>query len=432
MKDRSWLVNVTIFVIIVIAAIIAFPYLEHALFHASSHSHSDSGRHHDGESDHHHEEIERGPHQGRFLEKDDFQVEVTIFEPEGVPPKFRIYFYDNGEPVNPSDVKYKMVLERINRVENIPFKKQADYLESTVEASEPHSFKVKIQAEYKGETYEWEYETYEGRVELTPEAIKANSIAIEKAGPAELDITLNVMGKIMPNEESTVYISPRFPGVVKSVNKRLGDSVKKGETLAVIESNESLKNYEVKSEIDGMVIKKDINIGMYLSGQETIFVVSDLDTVWADFNVYHHDLPQIKTGDPIEVKSLDESLKAQSTISYLSPLGHESTQSVIARAVLSNPEQSWKPGLFISGDITIDRVPVKVAIKDSALQTFRDWNVVFISVGNLFEVVPVELGRRNKNWVEVTSGLSPGDAYVTGNSFILKADLEKSGAKHEH
>lgn len=379
-----------------------------------------------------HEETPRGDHQGRLLKENEFQVEVTIFEPEGVPPKFRIYFYDNGIPIKPSEVNFQMELTRINRVENVPFKEQADYLESTIEAKEPHSFKVKIVATYKNKTYKWEYETYEGRVELTPEAVQANSIKIETAQPTILDIKLNVMGKIMPNEEATVYISPRFPGVVKAVYKRLGDSVKNGEILAVIESNESLQNYEVKSEMNGTVIKRDINIGMYLSGQENIFVISDLETVWADFNIYSHDLPQIKVGDVVNVKSLDGNLHASSTISYISPLGHESTQSVTARAILSNPDEIWKPGLFISGEINVDTVSVPVAIKNSALQTFRDWDVVFINVGDLFEVVPVQLGRRNKEWVEVTSGLAPGDRYVSENSFILKADLEKSGAQHEH
>lgn len=423
MKNRSGLINLIIIILITIVAWIAFQYFKPTFFKdTASHSETLSAA----------TDNNTGPHHGRLLQTDSFQAEVTIFEPEGVPPRFRIYFYDNGTPVKPSDVKYQMMLERINRAENIPFKEKDGYLESTVEAREPHSFKVKIQAEYKDKTYNWEYESFEGRVELTPEAIRENSIKIEKAEPAEIKITVNVLGKIMPNAELTVYISPRFPGVVKAVNKKLGDDVRKGDVLAIIESDDSLQNYEVKSEIDGMIIKKDINIGMHLSGQENIFVISDLQTVWADFTVYRHDLPQIKIGESVEVKSLDGKLMEQSTISYISPLGYESTQSVVVRAVLTNPNDLWRPGLFISGNITIDKVTVPVAIKASALQTFRNWDVVFVSVGNVFEVVPVTLGRRNKEWVEVVSGLSPGDNYVSENSFILKADLEKSGAKHEH
>lgn len=419
MKNRLWIKLSIIF----LALLIVFIYLKSVISQDKSKAYTSA------ESI---ENFKRGPHGGRLLQKDNFQVEVTIFEPEGVPPRFRIYFYDKGVPIKPSEVKYEMELQRINRTENIPFTQQDDYLISTIEATEPHSFKVKIVATFKEQTFQWEYESYEGRVELTPESIRVNEIQIERAGSINFEIKLEVIGKIRPNEELTVFISPRFPGMVKAVNKKLGDYVNKGEVLAIVESNESLKNYEVRSEIDGMVIKKDINLGMNLSGQENIFVISDLSSVWADVNVYRQDLSRVQIGDPIEVSSLDGSLNQEATISYISPLGDESTQSVVARAVLSNPKVEWKPGLFISGEITVENVSIPVAVKEAALQTFRDWDVVFIVVDNLFEVVPVELGRKNKEWVEIMTGLNPGDRYVSTNSFILKADLEKSGAKHEH
>lgn len=405
--------------LIALLAVIGFFYLKPT--HTASHE--------EGQTE---ETFTRGPHRGRLLENGAFQVEVTIYEPAGVPPKFRIYFYKNGTPINPSDVSFEMELHRINRVEKIPFQQHREFLESTVEALEPHSFKVMIRAEFEGKKSNWEYETYEGRVELTQEAIVANHIKIDEAEPVNLEMKLEVMGKVTPNEERTFFISPRFPGIVKAVHKKLGDHVTKGEVLAVIESNESLRNYEIKSESNGMVIKRNINLGIYLTGQENIFVISDLSSVWADFNVSRHDLSKVNLGDPITITSLDGKNCQQTTISYISPVGHENTQSVTVRAVLSNPEEFWKPGLFISGDITVEKIPVAVAIKDKALQTYRGWNVVFIAVGHEFEVAPVELGRQDKEWVEITSGLSAGDCYVSDNSFILKADLEKSSAVHEH
>src|ERR1700730_147546 len=94
-------------------------------------------------------------------------------------------------------------------------------------------------------------------IAVTEEARKKSGIVIEVAGPAVIRKVLKLNGKIGPNEERMVHVSPRFPGVVKSIAKRLGDDVKTGQALAVIESNESLQPYEVKSEIDGTIIKKD-------------------------------------------------------------------------------------------------------------------------------------------------------------------------------
>jgi cobalt-zinc-cadmium efflux system membrane fusion protein len=170
MKNKSWLVNLIVLAFIVIAAIGFAYFLKPSLFNEVS---TQQKSEHEETSA---QDFKRGPHRGRMLQTDGFQAEVTIFEPEGIPPKFRIYFYDHGTPVKPSEVKYQMELTRINRVENVPFQEQADYLESTIEATEPHSFKVSIHATYKDKTYQWEYESYEGRVELTSEAINANAI----------------------------------------------------------------------------------------------------------------------------------------------------------------------------------------------------------------------------------------------------------------
>ena len=44
----------------------------------------------------------------------------------------------------------------------------------------------------------------------------------------------------------------------------------------------------------------------------------------------------------------------------------------------------------------------------------------------------LDLGRQDDEYIEVLGGLEPGTRYVTENSFVLKADIEKSGATHDH
>jgi cobalt-zinc-cadmium efflux system membrane fusion protein len=105
---------------------------------------------------------------------------------------------------------------------------------------------------------------------------------------------------------------------------------------------------------------------------------------------------------------------------------------MLARVELPNPDGRWRPGFFVVGEIIVEEATVPLAVKASALQTFRDWDVVFIRDGNVFEIATLELGRRDNEWVEVVSGLSAGERYVSKNSFILKADVGKSGATHDH
>jgi len=376
-------------------------------------------------------EAARGPHGGRLLAEGDFQCEVTIFE-RGVPPQYRVYFYEKNKPVDPADVKLSIELHRLGgQVDKFAFQKQQDYLVGDNVVEEPHSFDVKVVAEHKGRTHRWEYDSYEGRTELAPEAVKISGIVIETVGPAKLQQTIRVSGRIGANEDHLKHVIPRFPGVVKEVRKRLGDSVAKDEVLAVVESNESLQPYEIKSAIAGTVIQKHATTGEFVKEGETIYVVADLSTVWVDLNIYHQDFHHLKVGQAVSVET-GPGGKAQGAISYLSAFGRENTQTMLARVVVDNSNGNWRPGLFVTAEILVAEFEVPVAVKAGALQTFRDWDVVFINVGNAFEIRPLELGRRDGDWVEVVSGLEAGQRYVAENSFIIKADILKSGASHDH
>ncbi len=263
------------------------------------------------------------------------------------------------------------------------------------------------------------------RIEVTEEALKKSGIQIEVAGPAVLKKTLKLNGKITPNEERMVHVSPRFPGIVKSIAKRLGDVVKTGEALAVIESNESLQPYEVKSEIDGTIIKRDIALGEFVDTSKTIFIVADLSNVWVDFSVYRHESENLRVGQKVLIRPGENADKIESTISYISPFGLENTQTTLARAVVSNENGELRPGLFLNGDVTVGETPVPVAVKASAVQTIEDKPVVFVQVGKGFELREVAIGERDDEHVEMKSGVAAGEKYAAENSFLLKSELAR-------
>jgi membrane fusion protein, heavy metal efflux system len=263
------------------------------------------------------------------------------------------------------------------------------------------------------------------RIEVTEEALKKSGIQIEVAGPAVLKKTLKLNGKITPNEERMVHVSPRFPGIVKLIAKRLGDVVKTGEALAVIESNESLQPYEVKSEIDGTIIKRDIALGEFVDTSKTIFIVADLSNVWVDFSVYRHESKSLGVGQKVLIQPSESADKIESTISYISPFGLENTQTTLARAVVPNDNGQFRPGLFVDGNVVLEEVPVPIAVKASALQTMDEKPVVFIEVAKGFEVREVEIGERDDEYVQIKSGVAAGEKYVAENSFALKSEFAR-------
>ncbi len=390
----------------------------------------EEGRH-DGD-DHQEAAFERGPHRGRWLADDDFAVELTIFE-EGVPPEFRAFAYRDEKPFDPSTVQLEVTLHRLgNRVDRIRFAPRGEYLLGDQTVYEPHSFDAEVVAREGGREHRFAFSSYENRVTLAPEQLEAAGVAIATAGPATIRERVVLNGRIGPNEDALAHVMARFPGIVRSVHKRLGDLVARGDLLAVIESNESLQPFEVRAPLAGTVTAKDVAPGELASNDRAIFEVADLGTVWVDLDVYRRDFGRLRVGQPVRIDAGDGSSPEESTVSYLSPIGSANTQTLLARAVLPNPDRSWRPGLFVTAEVEVGATPVPVAVAAEALQRVRDWDVVFLAEGEVFEAQPVELGRRDGEHVEITSGLAAGQRYVAAGSFILKAEAGKSGATHDH
>ena len=276
-----------------------------------------------------------------------------------------------------------------------------------------------------------EKEEHSDSVTLSDAKVAAAAIELVKASPGVLRDSLLLNGMVQPNQESLVQVTPRFPGIVREVRKRIGDRVQKGDVLAIVESNQSLTPYELKAAQAGTVIDRQTTLGEYVSEQKPAFVVADLSTVWVDFSVYRRDLTRVNIGDQILIDPADGGAAIDAQISYLSPVGSSDTQSALARAVVPNPEQRLRPGLFITSRLILSAKQVGVAVKSSALQTIENRTVVFVRDGEKFEARDVEIGERDPDFVEITFGVLEGDLYAAKNSFVVKAELAKGAPDND-
>ncbi|QZO02456.1 efflux RND transporter periplasmic adaptor subunit [Chenggangzhangella methanolivorans] len=271
----------------------------------------------------------------------------------------------------------------------------------------------------------------EGVVELGEAQAKAAGIGLREAAGATLREELQLNGIVQANQEAVVQVTPRFPGIVRTLSKRLGDEVKKGEPLAVIESNQSLTTYELKAPMAGVITERQASLGEYVSEQKPAFVVTDLSTLWVDFSVYRRDLAKVKVGETVLIDPEDGADPIAAKISYLSPIGAADTQSAVARAVIAN-DGRFRPGLFATGAVATAEQPVPLAVSLDAVQSLEGRDVVFVREGDRFAARDVTLGRRDGRVVEVVTGLKAGEAYASKNSFVVKAELAKGSASHEH
>ena len=75
-------------------------------------------------------------------------------------------------------------------------------------------------------------------ITLTDEARTNAGIEATPAGPGTVDVTLSLPGEIRLNPETMAHVTPRVSGTVKETKKALGDVVKHGDVLALLESRE--------------------------------------------------------------------------------------------------------------------------------------------------------------------------------------------------
>lgn len=267
-------------------------------------------------------------------------------------------------------------------------------------------------------------------IELMPEQIERAGIEVAQAGPADLREHLSLYGVIAPNAERVLEVTARYPGVIHSVKKRVGDPVRRGETLATVESNESLQTYPVIAPIDGVVTHRNANEGAQ-ANDGSLFTVADLSTVWVEVSVFPRDLAKVKVGQEVRVKSTDTGLSAAGKVVYVAPFGSSSSQTLTARVQLSNPDKKWPPGLYVNAEVVLSSSIVPLAIQSQALQTLESKSVVFVRDATGFEAREVTTGRTDGEVTEILDGVAVGDTYATYNSFILKAELGKGEAAHE-
>lgn len=452
----------------------------------------------------------KGPHGGKLFTSGNYSLEVTIFE-ENVAPHFRLYAYQDGKPLAPAASTVSATVERLGAApQTISFAPEAEYLKGNAILHEPHSFKVTLQTQAGGKRHSFGYEQVEARITMSELQATRNGIEIQTSGPARIKTILKLIGEIAPNADRTVQVSPRMAGVVESVHANAGDSVRKGQLLAVLSSQTlaaersdlrvaeqrldaarkvfqreeklwrekisaeqdyqqaraamgeadialqaarqklaaigaagsarpnarrdtlSLARHEIRAPIAGTLTDKNITVGETVAADAAVFVVADLSTVWAEVSVGARDLPAIRTGQAATVTAGSTAPGTAGSVSYIGAVIDPQTRTATARVVLPNADGAWRPGTPVTVDVVAAEVTVPVAVLAVAIQTVRDEPAVFGRYGDQFEARPIEPGRSDGQYIEVLAGLPAGVRYAGKNSFLIKADIGKSGASHDH
>ena len=232
-----------------------------------------------------------------------------------------------------------------------------------------------------------------------------------------------VQGLLTPVDGRVAQVTARFPGPVRTLRANVGDRVAAGQVLASIDSNLSLTTYSISAPISGVVLARQAQVGA---------LAGDLSQLWVDLHIFGADTQHITAGVPVRITRMTDGISQGAILERVLPGTATASQSTVARAIVDNDDGLWRPGAAVTARITVAMQPAAVVVPLSALQSMDGEDVVFVREGDTYTARPVQLGARDAVKVEVKSGLGAGEQVVVEQSYLIKADIGKAGAAHEH
>ena len=276
------------------------------------------------------------------------------------------------------------------------------------------------------------HDEVEINLNIPDQSLQRFGLTLETVSSGRIIEGLAASGRIVPVDEKLSHVSPRFSGVIKGVSAKVGDIVKPDTILATVQNNQNLQTFNLTSAIPGIVIKRHATLGETVSESDVVFIVADLSEVWAELAVYKQDVDKIKIRQKARIYIASHLNPQEGEVIFFSPITEERTQSRVARIQLKNPDPHFSPGAFVSGTIISEEKLVDLAVKSDAIQRIENKNVIFVRHDDSFEPTPVIIGRTDGTYTEILKGVEVGQEYASGNTFLLKAEIGKAEAEHEH
>ena len=286
----------------------------------------------------------------------------------------------------------------------------------------------RVEAQESGEAAEKAGPT--NRTKIAAAVAQESGIRTAKIGSGIIRDEHDVQGLLTPVEGRYARIVARFPGPVRMVHVAVGDRVSSGQTLAVIESNMSLSTYPVTAPFAGTVLSRNVTVGDVAS-EQPLFEIADLSKLWVDLHLFGADAEHIRAGLPVEVERLSDGVHVSTVLDRILPGTATASQSTVARATVTNTDGRWRPGSAVRARVTVAQKPAALVAPLTALQSMDGKDVLFVCNGDEYEARPVKLGERDSRNVEVLDGIKAGDEIVVEQSYLIKANIEKSSVADE-
>jgi Cu(I)/Ag(I) efflux system membrane fusion protein len=319
---------------------------------------------------------------------------------------------------------------------------------------------------------------------LTKNAMSLANIQTSIVGNStSKDATIKLSGKIAENEEANAVQASYFSGRIEHLNiSSTGEEVREGQLLATIYSPELFtaqqelitassfkesqpalymavrnklklwkisdsqidqievskkvkQNFPIYATVSGTVSEKLVEQGDYIKQGQALLKITNLNTVWALFDVYENKVELFKKGQNIVVTTTAYPNKEfKATVDFIDPTFNSSTRTVKLRVILNNSKRKFKTGMFVEGNIkkTSSKKEQRLMIPTTAILWTGERSVVYIKTNPdepIFEMKEITIGKQLGEQYEVVGGLKNGDEIVTNGTFTVDASAQLQGKK---
>ncbi|WP_180088287.1 efflux RND transporter periplasmic adaptor subunit [Acinetobacter sp. YH12219] len=347
----------------------------------------------------------------------------------------------------------------------------------------------------------------EGELQLSAQQMIEQGIKIATAENGLVENIIQLPGKLAVNTDQQAHISPNFSGHVEQVSVALGQTVQKGQTLAVlsvpelidqqanlrmVEANLDLSRQDyqreqklwsqgisakqdfqraentyrqaqisvqsaqsrlqalgansgqngrfiIRAPISGVISQKDIVVGENVQLADQLFTIEQLKDLWLEFNLAHQYSAQLQKGQNVSFKINGSDQLYSAEIQSLTSQADVQTGRLVVRAKLKQQSAELRPNVMVNVLLADSGTKNVLRVQKSAVQSIEGKDSIFIveseQKGQVhLKAQALKLGQASSDgqWLEVISGLEAGQKYISQGSFLLKSELEKDEAGHEH
>lgn len=262
-----------------------------------------------------------------------------------------------------------------------------------------------------------------GPVQLSAAQQKAIALQLAPASLRPLSTELNLNGevKLQPNRQADVSL--RISGQIKALYANLGETVRAGQRLALVQSRlvgDPPPSVTINAPMSGVIDARNAVVGQAVEPNTVLFHISDRSQVFVVASEYEEDIGKIKLGQETRVRVLSYPKQVfTGKVTLIDPNLDPLNRTVKVWIQLANPQGLLKPNMFARASVILRRNEAALTIPNGAIIEANGEKFVFVREGNKYHRVEVTIGASDDEYTEITAGLVPGDEVVTqGNREI--------------